>query len=101
MQIMHLTPDPSRIKTFCQRWGVQELSLFGSVLRDDFNADSDVDVLISFHPDTDWDYWNWPEMLDDLQSIYGRSVDLVVKESLTNPFRRHRILTEREIVHAA
>jgi len=80
---------------------VQELSLFGSVLRDDFRPDSDVDVLISFAPDTDWDYWNWPEMLDELREIFGREVDLVVKESLRNPFRRHRILTEREVLHAA
>jgi len=58
-------------------------------------------ALISFAPDTDWDYWNWPEMLDELREIFGREVDLVVKESLRNPFRRHRILTEREVLHAA
>jgi len=98
MQV-HLKEE--RIREFCHRWGVRELSLFGSVLRDDFGPDSDVDVLISFAPDTDWDYWNWPEMLDELRDIFGREVDLVVKEALRNPFRRHRILTEREVLHAA
>jgi predicted nucleotidyltransferase len=98
---MQVHPKDDRIKTFCQRWGVQELSVFGSVLRDDFRPNSDVDVLISFAPDRDWDYWDWPEILDELRDIFGREVDLVVKEALRNPFRRHRILTEREVLHAA
>lgn len=95
------TWDTHAIEQFCQRWNIRELSLFGSVLRDDFTPDSDVDVLISFDPAADWDYWNWPAMKDDLQKIFGRPIDLVVKESLRNPFRRHRILSERKIVHAA
>jgi len=98
---MQVHPKDDRIKTFCQRWGVQELSVFGSVLRDDFRTNSDVDVLISIAPDRDWDYWDWPDMLDELRDIFGREVDLVVKEALRNPFRRHRILTEREVLHAA
>ncbi len=93
--------DSERLRAYCQRWGICELSLFGSILRDDFHAGSDVDVLISFRSDADWDYWNWPEMLDGLESLFGRRVDLVVKESLTNPYRRQRILAEREVLHAA
>ncbi len=98
---MQIDPDADRIAQFCRRWGVAKLSLFGSVLRDDFRPDSDVDVLISFRAATDWDYWDWPEMLDELRDIFGRDVDLVVEESLRNPFRRQRILAERQVVHAA
>ena len=89
------------VAAFCDRWGICEFALFGSVLRSDFGPESDVDVLVSFRPDTDWDYWNWPEMLDELRTIFGRDVDLVVKESLKNPFRRRRILDEHRVIHAA
>jgi predicted nucleotidyltransferase len=98
---MQLNFNRDSIAHFCDRWGIARLSLFGSILRDDFRQDSDVDVLISFTSGADWDYWNWPEMLDELEQIFGRPVDLVVEEALKNPFRRHRILSEREIVHAA
>ncbi len=93
--------ESKAVAAFCERWGIAELSLFGSVLREDFGPDSDVDVLISFRPSTDWDYWHWPEMLDGLKSIFGRPVDMVVEQALSNRFRRERILSEREIVHAA
>ena len=85
---MQVVLDRTRIRSFCDRWGVSELSVFGSVLRDDFHAATDVDVLVAFDPSADWDYWNWPEMLDDLRSIFGRDVDLVVDEALRNPFWR-------------
>jgi len=98
---MQIEPDRRRVAEFCERWGISELSLFGSVLRDDFRPDSDVDVLVSFAPETDWDYWNWPQMQDELRVIFGRDVDLVVKESLANPIRRQRILSTREAVYAA
>ncbi|MEM6552153.1 MAG: nucleotidyltransferase family protein [Planctomycetota bacterium] len=96
-----ISTNTQAIADFCTRWGINELSLFGSVLRDDFRPDSDIDVLISFAPDADWDYWDWPAMKDDLRAILGRPIDLVVKESLRNPFRRHRILRERRVIHAA
>ena len=44
----------SKIKIFCDRWAVAELFLFGSILRDDFHADSDIDILIAFTPKADW-----------------------------------------------
>jgi len=43
-----------RIEEFCRRWKIREFSLFGSVLREDFRPDSDVDVLVSFEPDAEW-----------------------------------------------
>ncbi|MEM6757525.1 MAG: nucleotidyltransferase domain-containing protein [Planctomycetota bacterium] len=96
-----LAYDPTLVESFCRRWGVRELALFGSVLRKDFRPESDVDVLVSFAEDSDWDYWNWPDMLDELRGVFGRDIDLVVKESLSNPFRRRRILHESRVIHAA
>lgn len=90
-----------RIKEFCQRWKIAEFSLFGSVLRDDFNPESDVDVLISFEPDIPWSLFDWVDMVDELKSILGRDVDLVEKSGLRNPFRRKEILAHRQVIYAA
>lgn len=89
------------IASFCRKWKVKELSLFGSVLRDDFLPESDVDVLVVFEDDATWSYWDWPDMIADLKSIFERPIDLVERKTLTNPFRRHRILSTRKVVYAA
>ena len=90
-----------RIRAFCRRWKLTELSLFGSVLRDDFGPDSDVDVLISFAPDAEFDSYDLVYMHDELAEIFRRKVDLVEKEGLRNPFRRQAILSTREVIYAA
>ena len=77
------------------------MALFGSVLREDFRPDSDIDVLVSFEPGGGIDFDNRVEMQDELAEIFGRGVDLVEKETVRNPFRRHNILTTREVVYAA
>ncbi len=96
-----ISVNPARIAAFCQKWKVREMSLFGSVLRDDFGPQSDVDVLVSFAPDSPWSYWDWPETIAELEAIFGRKVDLVLKEGLKNPFRRHEILRTAQVIHAA
>ena len=90
-----------KIEDFCRRWKVAEFSLFGSVLRDDFGPDSDVDVLIEFTEGAGWSLFDWVDMIEELKGILGREVDLVSKRGLRNPFRRHTILTTREVVYAA
>lgn len=93
--------DSERIAYFCRRWKIAEFSLFGSVLRKDFGPESDIDVLISFAPGGRISFDNRVQMVQELEEIFGRKVDLVVKENLRNPFRRHAILTSREVVYAA
>lgn len=88
-----------RIADFAERWKVIELAVFGSVLRDDFNSDSDVDVLVSFDPTASWSLWDLTTIEDELAAIIGRKVDLVEKEGLRNPFRRHHILTGRKVIY--
>ena len=90
-----------QIKAFCRRWKIVEFSLFGSVLRDDFRPDSDVDVLVTFGPDADHDLFGLMHMEDELKAIFGRSIDIVSKRSMINPFRRHEILRTKETVYAA
>jgi predicted nucleotidyltransferase len=90
-----------KIEAFCRKWKVKEFSLFGSVLREDFRPDSDVDVLVSFEENAGWDLMDWVNMIEELKVIFGREVDLVSKNGLRNPFRRHEILTTRKVLHAA
>jgi predicted nucleotidyltransferase len=97
----NLNISPGVIDDFCRRWNLRELSLFGSVLRDDFGPDNDVDVLVSFLPGHGMTLESYMEMRDELQRIFGRDVDLVEKRLVRNPFRRHEILTTRRILYAA
>ena len=90
-----------QIVDFCKRWRIREFSLFGSVLREDFRPDSDVDVLVSFEENPGVGVWDLSEMVEELESMFGRKVDLTTKEGLRNPYRRHSILTTREIIYAA
>ena len=89
------------ISAFCLKWRVEELSLFGSVLREDFSPNSDVDVLVTFSPEAKVSLFEFVEMQEELEVILQRKVDLVSKGGLRNPFRRHEILNTRQIVYAA
>jgi hypothetical protein len=102
MAIVDRVPVPvDQIEAFCRRWQIVELALFGSVLRDDFRPDSDVDVLVTFAPDARVSLWDWGEMLNELRAIFRRSVDLVEKAALRNPFRRRSILSTYQVIYAA
>ena len=93
--------DRHRIAEFCWRWRVTEFALFGSVLREDFRPDSDVDVLLTFEPDAPWTLWDLSRMRMELEEIFDRKVDLVEKKALKNPFRRHAILAGQRVIYAA
>lgn len=95
-------PVPEKkIRTFCRRWKVTEFALFGSILREDFRPESDVDVLVSFAAEARWSLWDLVEMQEELEAIFGRSVDLVENGTLRNPFRRQSIMSTKEVVYAA
>lgn len=97
----HFDIDHEVLEALCRKWHVRELSLFGSVLRDDFAPDSDVDVLVSFHPDAPWSLWDLMDMKAELEDFFGRKVDLLEKEALRNPWRKREILGRHEVVYAA
>ena len=93
--------DLVAISDLCRRWRVTELSLFGSVLRDDFRPDSDIDVLVTFAADAPWSLLDLVTMQEHLRQIFGREVHLVEQAGLRNPFRRQAILSHREVIFAA
>ncbi len=99
MNLANIPIPMDRIDAFCRKWKVRELSLFGSVLREDFRPDSDVDVLVSFEKDAPWSLYDVVDMEDELRGLFGRDVDFVMKEGLRNPFRRREILSTRQVVY--
>lgn len=90
-----------RIESFCRKWQIREMSLFGSVLRDDFSPESDIDVLITFEPEARWSLFDFVDLRDELSKLLQREVDVVSERGLRNPFRRHEILSSRQVVYAA
>ena len=96
-----VTFAPQELERFARRWKVTQLALFGSALRDDFNDDSDVDVLVTFAPDTHWNLLDLATMQQELEQMFNRPVDLVEEAALRNPFRRREILSTKQILYAA
>jgi hypothetical protein len=89
------------IEEFCRRWDVSELALSGSVLRDDFGPDRDIDVLVTFETDARWSGYDLVDMIEELKLVFGRDVDLVEKPAIRNPFRRAEILRTAQVLYAA
>ena len=101
MPSSNLNIPQAKIEAFCRRWSIKEMALFGSVLRDDFRSDSDVDVLITLRSENRLTLDNRLTMMDELAEIFGRQVDLVEKRLIRNPFRRHAILSAQKVIYAA
>jgi len=87
------------LAAFCRKWRITEFALFGSVLREDFHPESDVDVLVGFEPEAPWSLLDVVSMRHELATLFGRQVDLVEKETIRNPFRRHAILSTRQVIY--
>ena len=93
----------SAIEAFCDRWQVGELALFGSVLRDDFGPDSDIDVLIRFRSKRTPGLFGMAGMQQEMADLFGRRVDLVSRaaiEESRNYIRRKAILESARVVYA-
>ena len=93
-----------KIAEFCEKWQIQEFALFGSVLRDNFSSNSDIDVLVTFREDAKHTLFDVVRMENELSELFGRKVDLVSRrgiESSRNYLRRNVILSSAEAVYAA
>jgi predicted nucleotidyltransferase len=88
----------ARIAEFCRQRHIRWLALFGSVLRDDFRPESDVDVLVEFEPEQRYTYFTLAQIENDLSSLLGRTVDLHVSKSL-HPFLRDKVLGQAEALY--
>ncbi len=93
-----------QLAEFCRKWGIRELALFGSVLREDFRSDSDVDVLVDFKPGRTPGLFAAARMADELEKIFGREVDLLTRpavEQSRNYIRRKAILSSLRVVYVS
>ena len=95
-----ITVSADVIADFCRQHHVRKLSLFGSVLRDDFRPESDVDVLVEFGPEDVPDFFDLIEMKEELVELLGHKVDLKTPNSLS-PYFRDRVLREALLLHDA
>jgi hypothetical protein len=102
---MRIELQPDQITSVCHEYHVSELAVFGSVLRDDFRPESDVDFLVKFQRD---DAGPWMKYLTGLQEELSRIlrrpvevVDWAAVEKSRNPFRRHAILTTKRLLYVA
>ena len=104
MTIPHINIPKEIIAEFCIKWKIREFAFFGSVLRDDFRPDSDIDILVTFSEDAKHTLFDLVHMEKELKDIFGREVDIVSRrgiESSRNYIRKNAILSSAEAVYAA
>jgi predicted nucleotidyltransferase len=89
------------ITVLCKKYCINELSVFGSSLREDFNKNSDIDILVSFNKDSNITLFDIMKLEKEFSELLNREVDVVEKEALKNPIRRNKILSTREVIYAA
>jgi hypothetical protein len=90
------------IRAFCERHNVARFALFGSVLRDDFRPDSDIDVLLEFAPGVRYGVSALVAMGDELEALFGRPVDIIDRQAILdspNPIRRKTILESEQVIY--
>jgi predicted nucleotidyltransferase len=95
------TVESKDIALFCKRWKIREFAVFGSVLRDDFRPESDIDVLVTFDQSAEWSLFDHVQMRNELETLLGRKVDLVTRRALEqtqNHILRERILNSAKII---
>ncbi|MGA1256980.1 MAG: nucleotidyltransferase family protein [Candidatus Nanopelagicaceae bacterium] len=83
----------------CQRWKIKDFAVFGSVLRDDFSAESDIDTLVTFLPENTWTLFDIVHLQQELEALTGRAVDVAQKPLLRNPYRRAEILKTCQVLY--
>ena len=101
LSIGRITVPREAVSEFCRRHHVRTLSLFGSVLREDFGPESDIDVMLKFRPGFGFTFENTPEIQDELESMFGRPVDVIEKGRIRNPFRYRAIMNSYRLVYTA
>lgn len=99
MTVPKISIPTAKIAEFCQRNQIRQLALFGSILRDDFQADSDVDVLVEFKPEAKVGLFALTDMQEELKALFQRPVDLVPKTGLKAVIRES-VLNSTLVIYA-
>lgn len=90
-----------KIYELCRKYKVKTLSVFGSILTDRFNDESDVDFLFRFEPEVDYNNYAdlYFELLDELKLLFGREVDLVDEKTLRNPYFIAEVESTKQLIY--
>ena len=102
MKVKNIEISLERIQKFCDRWQVIEFALFGSVLREDFRPDSDIDVIVRFDPKAHRTFADLEDMEVELATIFNREVDVVTRNGIENSrnyLRRQEILSSARVIY--
>lgn len=99
MKLKNIKIPKEEISNLCQYWHIQKLSLFGSVLRDDFTPDSDIDILVEFEVGFTPSFFKLYQIQEELSQLFdGRTIDLVTLKSLNHRIRE-RVLATAEVCY--
>lgn len=104
MNLKATLPPMERLADYCRSRGIALLEIFGSALRDDFNEESDIDLLVAFEPERIPDLFEFGRMEEELSALFGRKVDLVSRravEQSDNSRRRASVLGSARRIYAA
>jgi predicted nucleotidyltransferase len=104
MRVHDLEIPTEEVAEFCRKRHVREMWVFGSILRNDFRPESDVDVLVAFDADYSWRLRDLIEMEEELTGIFGRKADLAERTSVErseNYIRRRHILNSLRRLYVA
>ena len=96
-----ITVDLDSLRAIAASYSIVEIAVFGSSIRKDMAADSDVDLLITFSERASVSLFDLMDLEERLSELFGRSVDIVEPDSLSNPVRRKAILSSKETLYAA
>ncbi len=90
----------NRIVALCKKYKVNRLFVFGSVLTDKFNSESDVDMIVDFKKEEVCDYFdNYFDFKYSLQDLFGRDVDLIEEQSIKNPYFKSNVESTRQLIY--
>jgi predicted nucleotidyltransferase len=104
MTLHNIDIGEDEIEKICQRFLIKELAIFGSVLRDDFNESSDIDLLIEFKTDSGISFFDIIDLQDEFKKLFGRDVDIVSKNAVRrsrNYIRKNTILENHKVIYAS
>ena len=100
LQLGETQIDNPSLAEVCRRYGVKELSLFGSAVRGEMRPESDIDIMVEFEAGVRVGLIKFESLVEELESLAGRRVDLVTKRGL-KPWIRPNVLEDAQVIYAA
>lgn len=104
MNVNNISIQNERLAEICKRYKINELALFGSALREDFNDKSDIDLLVEFIPGSGITLFNIVDLKDEFEILFGREVDIVSKNAIKksrNYLRKKAILGNYKVIYVS